>query len=116
MNLTWRDAISSLALCAILVIYAVYLAGGLWLFSSTWAAAAAILIVGLGGRAISVRGDALVSTHERLHQVLRIGAAAITVIALLAGLTALIAGSAYALKILVMTSIIVWVTGLVGHI
>jgi hypothetical protein len=116
VDLTWRDAIASLALCTILVVYVVYLADGLWLISSTWATAAAILIIGLGGRVISVRGDARVGTHERFHQVLRVAAAVFGVVALLAGLAAIVADSAYSLKILVMSSIIVWGAGLVSHV
>lgn len=115
MDLTWRDAVSTLALVIILVIYATYLAGGFWLISSTWAAAAVVLIIGLAGRVVSA-GDKAVRSAELFHRVLRVAAAVFGVIALLAGLTALFLSSAYALKIFIMSSIVVWVSTLLSHI
>lgn len=115
MDLTWRDAVSTLALVIMLVVYAAYLTGGFWLISSTWAAAAVLLVVGLGGRVIGVGGRAVPSA-ELFHRVLRIAAATFGVIALLAGLSALFLSSAYALKIFIMSSIVVWVTTVLSHI
>jgi hypothetical protein len=115
MDLTWRDAVSTLALVIMLVIYATYLSGGFWLLSSTWAAAAVLLIVGLGGRVIAVGGQAVPSA-ELFHRVVRVTAAAFSIIALLAGLTALVLNSAYALMIFIMSSIIVCAAGLLSHI
>jgi hypothetical protein len=116
MDLTWRDAISTLVLVAMLVIYAEYLGGGLWLISSTWATSAVVLILGLGGRVISIRGDARVRYRERFHAILSVVATAFTVIALTFGLAALLADSAYALKILIMASIVVWAASLLSHV
>ena len=45
MSLTWRDAVSTLALVVILVAYAAYLQGtSLWLTSSAWATSAVDLV------------------------------------------------------------------------
>lgn len=115
MDLTWRDAVSSLAMTIMLVIYWAYLAGGFWLISSTWATAALLLIIGLGGRVISA-GDKAAPSAELFHRLLRVAAAVFGVIALLAGLTALILSSAYALWIFIMTSIVVWAATVVSHI
>lgn len=115
MDLTWRDAVSTLALVIMLLIYASYLAGGFWLISSTWAAAAVLLIVGLGGRVISVGGKAIPSA-ELFHRLLRVAAAVFGVIALLTGLSAVMISSAYSLKIFIMSSIVVWAATLLSHV
>jgi hypothetical protein len=115
MDLTWRDAVSTLALVIMLLIYASYLAGGFWLISSTWAAGAVLLIVGIGGRVISAGGKASES-GELFHRLLRIAAAVFGLIALLAGLTAVMLSSAYALKIFIMSSIIVWAGTVLSHV
>jgi hypothetical protein len=115
MELTWRDAVSTLALIVMVVIYATYVTGGFWLISSTWAAAAVLLIVGLGGRMISVGGNAVPST-EFFKRVFRVAAAVFGVVALLAALAALVLGSAYSLKIFIMSSIVVWLGSLMSHV
>ena len=116
MDLTWRDAVATLAMVVMLIIYAVYLAGGVWLMSSTWATAAVMLIVGLGGRVVSIRKTAQPTSAELLHRLLAIAAAVFGIIALLAGLSAVVAGSAYALKIFIMASIVVWAVVVVSHV
>ena len=115
MDLTWRDAVSSLAMALMLIIYGTYIAGGFWLISSTWAAAAVMLIIGLGGRVIGVGGHAVPSA-EFFHRALRVTATLFGVIALLAGLAALFLSSAYALQIFIMSSIIVWASTVLSHV
>lgn len=115
MDLTWRDAVSTLAMAIMLIIYAAHGASGFWLISSTWAAAAVLLMVGLGGRVISAGGKAVPSS-ELFHRLLRVAAALFGVIALLAGLSALILSSAYALRIFIMSSIIVWAATVLSHV
>jgi len=115
MDLTWRDAVSSLTIVIMLVIYVAYLTRAFWLISSTWAAAAVILIVGIGGRAISHEAKGAASA-ELLHKTARLAAAAFGVIALLAGLIALFLSSDYSLKIFIMSSIIAWLGGVLSHI
>lgn len=115
MDLTWRDAVSSLVMAIMLVIYGTYVAGGFWLISSTWAAAAVLLIVGLGGRVISVGGKA-VPSGELFHRLLRVAGALFGVIALLAGLSAVILSSAYTLRIFILSSIIVWAATVLSHV
>ncbi len=117
MDLTWRDAVATLALIAMLLIYAAYLsAGSKWLLSSAWATAAAMLILGVGGLLVSVRGDVHGRSKELFATIMRASAAVFGVIALIAGLAAVLFSSAYALKVLLMTSIIVWATTTLSHI
>jgi hypothetical protein len=115
MDLTWRDAVSTLAEIVILIIYAAYLGGSLWLISSTWATAAVLLFVGLGGRVVGAGGQKAPS-REFFHRALRVTAAVFSVIALLAGLSAVLVSSAYALKIFILSSIIVWAATVLSHV
>jgi hypothetical protein len=114
VELTWRDAVSTLAMAVMLIIYAVFLAGGFWLISSAWATAALLLIVGLAGRVISAGGKA--PPAGLLHRMLKFASASFGVIALLAGLIALFLSSSYALRIFIMSSIVAWLTDVVSHI
>lgn len=117
MDLTWRDAVATLALIVMLVLYVAYLsAGNKWLLSSTWATAATLLVVGLGGLVISVRGEVHGRSKEFFAAAMRITTAVFGVIALLAGLAAVLADSAYALKIMVMASIVAWSSTTLSHI
>lgn len=116
MDLTWRDAVSTLAMVVMLIIYGVYLSGGFWIMSSTWATAAVLLIVGLGGRMVSVHKTMDPPSEELLRRLLAIAAAVFGIIALLAGLSAVVVGSAYALKIFIMASIVVWAVVVISHV
>jgi MFS family permease len=117
MDLTWRDAISTLALCVIVVLYSTYLESpGGWLLSSTWATAAAILIIGLGGLVVGVRGDKHGRSQELFGVITRRASSVFAVIGLIVGLGALVADSAYALKLLVMSSLVAWASLLLSHV
>jgi hypothetical protein len=115
VDLTWRDAVSTLAETVILIIYAAYLSGSLWLISSTWSTAAVVLFIGLGGRVVGAGGHKTPS-RELFHRALRVVAVVFGVIALLAGLSAVLVSSAYSLKIFIMSSIIVWASMVLSHI
>lgn len=114
MDLTWRDAVSTLAMVVMLIIYAAH--SSLWLISSTWATAAVLLIVGLGGRMVSVRKTTHPPSEALLHRLLALAAAVFGIIALLAGLSAVVVGSAFALEIFIMASIVVWAVVVVSHV
>jgi len=117
MDLTWRDAVATLALVAMLLIYTAYLtAGSKWLLASPWATSAALLVLGLGGLVVSVRGDVHGKSKEFFAAAMRVTASVFGIIALLAGLAAMLVDSAYALKILVMTSIVTWCATTLSHI
>jgi hypothetical protein len=116
MAITWRDAVSAVALGLIIIVYMSHLSDGSWLLSSTWATAAVILLLGIGGRAIGVHGDAHRRPKEWFPALLRRIASALGVVALAAGLIALLGDSAFALRILVLTSIVVWGAISLGHV
>lgn len=117
MDLTWRDALSTAFLVAIIVVYAGYLAAAdMILIGSTWATSAVILLLGLAGRVLGARGEINVSSPGLFRVALRLTMGVFGTIALLAGLIAVIAGSAFALKILVMTSIVTWAAMVLSHV
>ena len=118
MSLTWRDALSTLALVVSLVAYAAYLQrASLWLISSAWATSAVIVVVGvIGGCAVSSAEDLYGRPQPLWTGVYRKIAAVIGVIALIAGLLGLITDSAYALEILVMTTIAMWGAATLRHL
>jgi len=108
--------VSTLALVAILIAYAAYLQGtGLLLISSAWATTAVVLVLGIGC-AVAAAGDLYARPQPRPAVVIRRIAAVIGVIAIIAGVIGLITGSAYALKILVMATILLWGTCTVWHV
>jgi ABC-type Na+ efflux pump permease subunit len=116
MGLTWKDAVSTLTLALIVATYAVYVGGAsLWLISSTWATTAVILIFGLICAVCAV-GGSYTRPRPRSAQVLSGIAIVVGVIALFAGLTGMVTDSAYALKILVMTTMVVWMIGTCLHV
>jgi hypothetical protein len=115
MALTWRDAVSTLAIAMIMVAYAGYLQGmGLPLVSTAWATSAVIMVLGIGC-AVSATGDLYTSPQPRSGAILRRITAGIGMFALITGLAGLITGSAYALKILVMATLALWGTATVWH-
>jgi hypothetical protein len=115
MALTWRDAVSTLAIATIMVAYAAYLQGmGLPLVSTAWATSAVVMVLGIGC-AVSATGDLYTRPQPRSGEILRRITAGIGMFALITGLTALITGSAYALKILVMATLALWGTATVWH-
>lgn len=114
MDLTWRDAVSTLAMAVMLIIYGAYLTGGFWLITSTWANAAVLLLVGLGGRVISAGGKA--ADADLFHGLVRVAIAVFGIIALVAGLTALVLSSGYALRIFIMSSIVTWGGSVFNHV
>jgi hypothetical protein len=115
MALTWRDAVSTLTIAMIMVAYAAYLQGmGLPLVSTAWATSAVVMVLGIGC-AVSATGDLYTRPQPRSGEILRRITAGIGMFALITGLTALITGSAYALKILVMTTLALWGTATVWH-
>jgi hypothetical protein len=118
MSLTWRDAVSTVAMVVSLVAYAAYLQRtSLWLISSAWATSAVIVVVGvIGGCAVSSAEDLYGRPQPLWTGVYRKIAAVIGVIALIAGLLGLITDSAYALEILVMTTIAMWGAATLRHV
>jgi len=105
MGLTWRDAVSSGGVLVIVITYAAYLGGSsLLLISSAWATSAVVLVLGIGC-AVLGGGDLYTRPQPRLGDVFRRIATGLGTIAVIAGLTGLITGSAHALEILVVVTV-----------
>ena len=116
MGLTWRDAVSTLALVIILVVYAAYNFGtSLLLISSAWATTAVVLVLGFGC-AVTATADLYARPQPPSAGIVRRIATTIGIIALIAGLAGLVTGSAYPLKILVMATIVLWAPATVWHV
>ncbi len=116
MGLTWRDAVSSLAILVIIFAYVAYLQGAsLSLISSTWATTAVALVLGIGC-AVSAAGDLYTRPQPRWGEALRRVVTVIGTIALSAGVIGLITGSAHALEILVVATMAFWGTATFWHV
>src|ERR1019366_5891250 len=115
-GLTWRDAVSTLVLIVILIAYAAYLQGtSLLLISSAWATTAVVGVLGIG-RAVTAAGDLYTRPQPRPAAVFRRITTVIGMIAITAGMIGLITDSAFALKILVMATIVFWGTATIMHV
>jgi hypothetical protein len=116
MGLTWRDLVSSCTILVIVVAYAAYLGGtSLLLISSAWATSAVVLLLGIGC-AVVAGGDLYTRPQPRAGQIFRRVATGLGTIAVIAGLTGLVTGSAHALEILVVVSIAWLATATFWHV
>jgi hypothetical protein len=115
MGLTWRDAVSGLAVVMLVIAYAAYLGGArLPLVSSAWAASATILVLGFGC-AVCATSDLYTKPQPRGGVAVRRITSGIGMLAVVFGLTGIVADSAYALRSLVMLIIIFWTTAALWH-
>lgn len=115
LGLTWRDAVSTGALCLVIIAYVNSWQGaGPALISSVWATSAVVLILGCGC-AVSATGDLYTRPQSGLVRLFRSVITVFAGIALLAGLGGLLFGSGFALRILVMATIIMWLMGTSWH-
>ena len=116
MGLTWRDAVSSLLIIVIIFAYAAYVQGvSLLLISSAWATTAVVLVLGTGCAVIAA-GDLFTRPQPRSGEIFRGIATVLGTIALIAGVIGLIASSAHALEILVVTTTAFYVTATCWHV
>jgi len=115
-GLTWRDLVSSAAIVTMLTAFVAYKAGtDLPLVSSAWAAGAVNLVLGCIC-AVSAAGDLHTRPQPREGVIFRKVTTVLGTIALLAGLTALVADSGRALEILVVITGFLWLTGTIWHV
>ena len=114
MRLTWKDAVSTVFMAAIVIIYVAFLnSTTAWLISSARGTAGAVLVLGMvGGCAMSAPAeqyqDKGAGTYTSVASVL--GATA-----LVAGVIALITASTVALAILVVATLALWLVATVRH-
>jgi hypothetical protein len=113
MRLTWKDAVSTVFMVAVVVIYLAFLnSTTAWLISSARGTAAAVLVLGfVGGCAMSAAGQ-YQGTRAQAYTSF---ASVLGVIALVAGVVALITASTVALAILVVATLALWLAATARH-
>lgn len=101
---------------AVVVAYAAYLAGSnLLLLSSTWATSAVVLVSGIGC-AVFAAGDLYTRPQPRAGVAFRRIVTTLGTLAVIAGLTGMVTGSAHALEILVVVTIAMLATPTFWHV
>ena len=116
VGLTWRDLVSSAAIVAMIVAFMAFKMGtGLLLLSSAWTASAVALVFG-AICAVSAAGDLHTRPQPLQGVIFRKVTTVLGAIALLAGLTGLIADSGQALEILVVATGFLWLTATIWHV
>lgn len=114
MRLTWKDAVSTVFMAEIAVIYVAFLnSTTAWLISGARGTATAVLVLGtVGGCAM---GAAATLYQDRRARAYTSSASVLGAIALVAGVTALITASAAALAILVVATLALWLAATARH-
>jgi hypothetical protein len=116
MGLTWRDLVSSAALIAIILTFFAYkVVPGAPLVGS--AASASIVALVLGACcAVAAAFDLHTSQLSRLGVIYRRITTVAGTIALCAGLFGVLGSSGQALEILVVATVVLWLTGTIWHV
>lgn len=117
MRLTWKDAVSTLFMAAIVAAYVAFLNGtSLWLISSARGTAAAVLVLGMvGGCALSSAADLYTGRQPASTRAFAALATVAGIIALIAAVVAMITGATAALAILVAATLALWVIATMRH-
>jgi hypothetical protein len=117
MRLTWKDAVSTLFMGAIVAVYLAFRDGtNLWLISSARGAITAVFILGVvGGCALSA-GSLYAPGQPRSARVFQVIATILGVTALTAAVVGLITASTMALAVLVAATLALWLTATVRHL
>ncbi len=118
MRLTWKDAVSTLFMGAIVAVYLAFRSGTtLWLISSARGAITAVFILGfVGGCALSAAGDLYAGPQSRSVRAFQVVSSVLGIAALTAAIVGLVTGSTTALAVLVATTIALWLTATVRHV
>ena len=114
MRLTWKDAVSTVFMAAIAVIYVAFLnSTTAWLISSARGTAVAVLVLGFaGGCVMSAAAAQYQGTPARAYTSF---ASVLGATALIAGVITLITASTVALAILVVVTLALWLVATVRH-
>jgi hypothetical protein len=117
MGLTWKDAVATLFIGAIVAVYAAFLGGtSAWLISSARGTTTAVLVLGfVGGCALGGLADAYEGAKSRSAQVYTAIATMLGLVALTAAIVGLITGGTAALAVLVAATIALWLVATVRH-
>jgi hypothetical protein len=115
MGLTWRDLASSVTVVAMILAYTTFEFGSsLPLLSSAWSTSAVELVLG-ALCAIAAAADLHTRPQPRPGRIVRRVTTVLGTIALLAGLTGMVANSGHAVEILVVTTTFLWLTATIWH-
>jgi len=117
MRLTWKDAVSTLFMAAVVAVYLAFRDGtSLWLISSARGATTAVFILGVvGGCALSA-GSLYAPGQPRSVRVFQVIATILGITALTAAVVGVITGSTVALAVLVAATLALWLTATVRHV
>jgi hypothetical protein len=117
MMLTWKDAVTTLFMGAIVAVYLAFLNGtNLWLISSARGTTAAVLALGVvGGCALGGVGETMSGTKSPGTRALLTLAFLLGLTALVAGVVGLITGGTTALAVLFAATVALWLTATVRH-
>lgn len=117
MRLTWKDAVATLFVAAVVAVYVAFLNGtSAWLISSARGATTAVLVLGfVGGCMLGAAADAYTGSKSRAAEVLTAIATVLGVVALAAAIIGLITASTVALAVLFGATIALWLVATARH-
>ena len=117
MGLTWKDAVATVFVSAIVAVYAAFLGGtSAWLISSARGTTTAVLVLGfVGGCVLGGHADAYQGAKSRSARIYTAIAAMLGLVALTAAIVGLITGGTVALAVLVAATIALWFIATVRH-
>lgn len=117
MNLTWKDAVTTVLAGAIVAIYTAFLNGtGAWLISSARGTATAVLVLGVVACSFGTVADLYRRAEPPLTAAYAVVATATGVLALAAAVAALVTGSTVALAVLVAAALALWLMATARHV
>lgn len=117
MKLTWKDAVATVAMAAIVAVYVAFLREAGWpLIASARGTTAAIMIFGaVGGCAMGTAGDLYGRVQTTAARTFVVVASTLGVGALVAGVTALVTASELALAVLFAATAALWLMATLRH-
>ena len=116
MGLTWRDLVSSVAALLMVLAYAEFAYGtSIPLLSSAWSASAVELALAIIC-AVVAAADLHTGPQSRSGVIFRRITTVLGTIALLAGLAGLVTDSRYAVEIVVVVTVFLWLAAFIWHV
>jgi hypothetical protein len=116
MGLTWRDLVSSAALIALILTFTAYKLDPTAPLVSSAATASIVALLPAACCAVAAAFDLHTRPQSRLGVIYRRITTVAGTIALLAGLAGVLASSGQALEILVVATVVLWLTGTFWHV
>jgi hypothetical protein len=117
MGLTWKDAVTTIFMGAIAVVYAAFLGGtSAWLISSARGTTLVVFVLGMvGGCMLSAAADLYRGPQSRAVRAWRVIASFLGVVAFAAAVAGLASGSTVALAVLVAATGTLWLIATGRH-